>query len=62
MVVAASLILLLFSSLEAGFRFGRRAIRPGEPARGGDLGAIQGALLGLLGLLLGFSFAGAAAR
>jgi hypothetical protein len=61
--IPVAIFLLLATSLEAGFRFGRRAVTPGGAATGaGQLGAIQGALLGLLGLLLGFSFAGAASR
>lgn len=54
-VLAGSLL-----SVEAGFRFGRRG-RPSETDRG-LLGAVQGAILGMLGLLLGFSFAGATQR
>jgi hypothetical protein len=60
--VAAALLLLLAACTEAGFRLGRRGVTTGEPLGGATLGAIQGAVLGLLGLLLGFSFAGAAAR
>lgn len=45
---------------EVGYRIGaRRRKTEGERA---DLGVVQGAVLGLLGLLLGFSFAGAAGR
>lgn len=61
--VIAVATLLLIMSLEAGFRWGRRSFnREGPKAGGGELGAIQGAILGLLALLLGFSFAGAASR
>lgn len=59
---AAFLLLVLAAGLELGFRVGRRSVGGGEPAGGGQLGAIQGAVLGLLGLLLGFSFGGAASR
>lgn len=60
--VAAGLVLLMAASLEAGFRLGRRAAAGGEPAGGGPTGAVLGATLGLLGLLLSFSFGGAAMR
>jgi hypothetical protein len=60
--IAASILAVLLIALEGGFRFGRHAKREREAATGGQLGAVQGAVLGLLGLLLGFSFAGAASR
>ena len=43
--------------MEAGFRFGRRRGREGE-----GTGPVDGAIFGLLGLLLAFSFAGATSR
>lgn len=46
--------------LELGFRLGRRFRRERETHP--HLGSIQGALLGLLGLLLGFAFQGASQR
>ncbi len=49
-------------ALEIGFRIGRRAARKGGDADSAQLGAIQGAMLGLVGLFLGFSFSGAASR
>lgn len=61
--VLIALLLLggLLATLEVSFRMGRRAKQ-----RSGDdkaqMGTIQGAVLGMLGLLLGFSFAGAASR
>lgn len=60
--IPVALVVSLAVSLEAGFRFGRRVVKKHEAPSGGQVGAIQGAVLGLLGLLLGFSFAGAAAR
>src|SRR5688572_23779100 len=60
--VAVGLLLLMLLALECGFRAGRRAIADADLRAGGQVGAIQGALLGLLGLLLGFSFAAAGAR
>jgi hypothetical protein len=58
--VAIGILLVLFISLEAGFRFGRG--RGSDAGAGAQIGTVQGALLGLLGLLLGFSFAAAGAR
>jgi hypothetical protein len=56
------LLSLLALAFEIGFRLGRRAgPNPIDPG-GTQLGAIQGAILGLLGLLLAFSFSGAASR
>lgn len=61
--IAGGLLVLMWVSLEAGFRYGRRTLtRAPDATSGTQLGAIQGATLGLLGLLLGFSFAGAATR
>ncbi len=51
---------LLFGALECGYRWGRRARHAGNALP--QLGAMQGATLGLLGLLLGFSFSGASSR
>jgi hypothetical protein len=53
------LMALLLFSLEAGFRRGSRAAAAHEAAAENQVGAIQGALLGLLGLLL---FAAAGSR
>lgn len=55
-LVALGLALLMASTLEAGYRLGRRHhARVAESARS-QIGAIQGATLGLLALLLGFTF------
>ena len=62
LAVAGGLLLLLVTGLEAGYRLGLRAADQGEDPSGGQVGAIQGAVLGLLALLLGFSFSGAALR
>jgi hypothetical protein len=62
MLIALALLLGLLLSLESGFRVGRWAKEHREAPSSGQLGAVQGAILGLLGLLLGFSFAGAAGR
>lgn len=60
-------VLIIVSSLllgfaEAGYRFGLRFRRRSPEAAAGHSGAVQGAVLGLLGLLLGFSFAMAVGR
>jgi len=60
--IALSLAAGLLMAMEVGYRLGVRAVREKEAPGGSQVGAIQGATLGLLGLLLGFSFAGAAAR
>jgi hypothetical protein len=52
--------MLLF--LELGHRLGKRQLREaGKEARAG-LGAVEGAVFGLLGLLIAFTFSGAATR
>lgn len=62
LIIAVALVMTLLISLEAGFRTGRRAARREEGASASQIGTIQGAALGLLRLMLGFSFAGAAGR
>src|SRR5688500_15183798 len=65
LAIGVGLLLGLLAAVEAGYWIGRRrvaAAQDGAPGGGGQVGAIQGAMLGLLGLLLGFSFAGAASR
>jgi hypothetical protein len=49
----------LILATELGYRIGRRRRATGDE---GPVGAVQGGVLGILGLLLGFSFAGAASR
>ncbi len=53
---------LLLVSAEAGFRLGSRLYVAGDAGRKGQIGGIQAAVLGLLGLLLGFTFAMAVDR
>lgn len=55
-----ALVLLAFA--EVGFRFGLHAFERHDEARKSTIGGIQGAILGLLGLLLGFTFALATSR
>lgn len=60
--VPVALIVGLLLAVEGGFRLGERRVRGSDAGKAMETGAIQGAMLGLLGLLLGFSFAGASAR
>lgn len=65
-VAAALLVLALLVGVgvafELGFRLGRTRSERYRDHESPQVGAIQGATLGLLALLLGFSFAGAADR
>jgi hypothetical protein len=60
--VAIGLLSVLLVALETGFRVGRWGTDDTDPRGSGQVGAIQGAILGLLGLLLAFSFAAAGGR
>ena len=62
--IATVLLLLagLIAGLEGGFRLGCHATQRLGTAAGTQIGGVQGAILGLLGLLLGFSFSGASGR
>lgn len=60
-VIAVLVIAIVFVSLWVGFRAGTAKRRRGAPDKD-HLGTIQGAILGLLGLVLGFSFSGAMGR
>ena len=61
-LVALSLFAALLAAQEAGFRAGRRR-RSGEADTAPTgLGAVEGALFGLMGLLIAFTFSGAEAR
>ncbi len=53
---------VLLALAELGFRIGAFSRRKNPEAAQGQSGSIQGAVLGLLGLLLGFSFAMAVGR
>lgn len=61
-----AVLLLVFALMlgfaEVGFRLGLRLHATKDAARKGQIGSIQGAVLGLLGLLLGFTFAMAVER
>jgi len=59
-LIVAGLVGTMFLALELSYRLGyRRKVARGEEVQ---LGPIQGAVLGLLALLLGFSFAGSTTR
>jgi hypothetical protein len=58
-VVATATFLLI---AEAGHRIGRRLYKVGDAAHRRQIGAVQAAVLGLLALLLGFTFSMAADR
>jgi len=59
--IAGGLLTLMLVATEAGFRCGRR-IKSAEERADSALGTVQGATLGLLALLLGFSYAAAGSR
>ncbi len=54
--------LLLLALTEVGFRVGLRLFVTKDEPRKGQIGGIQGAVLGMLALLLGFTFSMALAR
>ncbi|MBX3355439.1 MAG: hypothetical protein KF724_07045 [Phycisphaeraceae bacterium] len=61
-VLPVALIAVLMICVEIGYRSGARHRADNDPSAPAQVGAIQGALLGLLGLLIAFSFAAAAQR
>jgi len=61
-VVFAFVTLLLLGLAHAGYRFGSSFRRRNPELAENHSGSVQGAVLGLLGLLLGFSFAMAVGR
>jgi hypothetical protein len=60
-MLAAWLFVGLVVCLDAGYRIGRRALTTSEQVHEG-VGAIEASVFALLGLLLGFSFAGGTSR
>lgn len=60
--IVVGLLVILLLALEVGFRRGRRAVELHDEAPSAQIGAVQGAILGMLGLLLAFSFAAAGGR
>jgi hypothetical protein len=61
-VVIVIVSTLLLGLAEVGFRFGLRLYRANDQPRKGQIGGIQGAVLGMLALLLGFTFSMAVGR
>lgn len=61
LVLALIFLVLLLAAVEVGRLLAARHLRQGAEQTM-DTGAIQGAMLGLLALLLGFSFGGASSR
>jgi hypothetical protein len=61
-VIAAGMLVVLLVGTEAGYRAGLRIRGKGGEGAGRELGAIHGAVLGLLGLLLAFTYSFAAGR
>lgn len=55
-------IAIMLAFAEIGYRLGLRLHATNDVARKGQIGGVQGAVLGLLGLLLGFTFAMAVER
>jgi hypothetical protein len=62
LVVFLLVLALMLAFAEIGFRLGLRLHATSDAARKGQIGGIQAAVLGLLGLLLGFTFAMAVQR
>jgi len=61
-VFTGALFLGVLAALDAGRRLGLRAIAAQPGAGPAGTGAIEGAVFGLLGLLIAFTFSGAASR
>lgn len=59
---AGSLLIGMIALIEIGRRLGQRRARQDEENARAGLGAIEGAVFALLGLLIAFTFTGAAAR
>jgi hypothetical protein len=62
LLLGLGMLALFLLTLELAYRLGRRANARSAGASSGQVGAVQGATLGLLGLLLAFSFGAAGAR
>jgi hypothetical protein len=61
-LIALGLFVAMLLLLEAGRRWGIRRRRQDPESIGGGQGAVEGAVYGLLGLLIAFTFSAAAAR
>jgi hypothetical protein len=62
LLLAAGLFLGILACLELGRRVGRRGIIPDRGESTAGLGAVEGAVFGLLGLMIAFTFSGATNR
>lgn len=62
LLYTAGLLLGMLLSLEVGRRIGRRRLAEDADGARAGIGTVEGAILALLGLLIAFSFSGAAAR
>ena len=61
-LLAGGLLLAIFALLELGRRIGIYRRRKDPEGAGSGLGALEGAVFGLMGLLIAFTFSGAASR
>ena len=61
-LIVGLLLLALLGAIELGFRLGRRAAAQANDGWRSQINAIQGSLLGVLALLLGFTFSQALQR
>lgn len=59
---SVAIAVLLLGIAEAGYRIGLRLFNARDEARRSQISGVQGAVLGLLGLLLGFTFSMAVSR
>ena len=62
LLVAFSLVAGMLLAIEVGRRIGRRRIASLGDAPSPGVGPVEGAVFGLLGLLIAFTFSGAASR
>jgi hypothetical protein len=62
LVFGAFVGVFLLALAEGGYRMGMRLFKTRDEARRSQIGGVQGAVLGLLGLLLGFTFSMAVGR
>jgi hypothetical protein len=60
--LAGALFVGVLAFLELGRRIGRRRIAAGAAEGSGGFGAVESAIFGLMGLLIAFTFSGAAGR
>jgi hypothetical protein len=61
-IVLVALLVLMLIGLEAGRRIGRRRLQDDPAGAQSGVGAIEGAVFALMGLLIAFTFSGASSR